>query len=247
GTADGQFEHTPEPTEENCRSVCEKIISAQADVGFVQDPDADRLAIIDNQGKYIGEELTLALCVDHILPNRPGPVVVNGSTSRVTADIAQKHGCPFSRSYVGEANVVAHMREVRAVIGGEGNGGLIDPQVGWVRDSFLAMAYVLEHLAQTEQALSEWVAQLPSYTIIKDKIECSAEAVPVAATALKNAFSDAKVKEGDGLRLDWEKSWVQVRASNTEPIMRIIAEAPDKPAAEELIQRAKNAIVASLK
>ncbi|MAT14086.1 MAG: phosphoglucosamine mutase [Planctomyces sp.] len=247
GTADGQFEHTPEPTEENCRSVGQKIVSAGAAVGFVQDPDADRLAIIDEAGRYIGEELTLALCVDHVLATRKGPVVVNGSTSRVTADIAEKHGCPFSRSYVGEANVVAHMREVRAVIGGEGNGGLIDPEIGWVRDSFLAMAYVLEHLAKTDTSLSEWVAQLPSYAIIKDKIECVPEAVPVAAAALQRAFEDARVTEGDGLRLDWEKSWVQVRASNTEPIMRIIAEAPSTNEAEQIIRQSRAAIEAVLR
>ncbi|QDU81242.1 Phosphoglucosamine mutase [Polystyrenella longa] len=245
GTPDGQFEHTPEPTEENCRSVGEAIVAAGADIGFVQDPDADRLAIIDEKGTYIGEELTLALCVDHVLPQRPGPVVVNGSTSRVTADIAEKHGCDFSRSYVGEANVVAHMREVQAVIGGEGNGGLIDPKIGWVRDSFLAMAYVLEHLSERTLSLSEWVASLPCYAIIKDKIECAPEAVPVAAAALKKAFPDAQVSEGDGLRLDWEKSWVQVRASNTEPIMRIIAEAPEATAAQDLIRRSKSAIMAA--
>lgn len=246
GTPDGQFEHTPEPTEENCNQLGDDIRRFGADVGFAQDPDADRLAILNENGTYIGEELTLALCVDHVLPNRPGPVVVNGSTSRVTADIAAKHGCEFHRSYVGEANVVAKMREVNAAIGGEGNGGLIDPEIGWVRDSFMSMAYVLEHLAQTNQKLSEWVAELPNYTILKDKMECGPESVPVAAEALKSHFKEATATEGDGLRLDWPDRWVQVRASNTEPIIRIISEAPDEIQAQQLCQEARQTVEAAL-
>jgi phosphomannomutase len=213
-----------------------------ADVGFAQDPDADRLAIVDNAGRYIGEELTLALALDHVLPGRKGPVVVNGSTSRVTADIAAKHGCEFHRSWVGEANVVAKMREVGAAIGGEGNGGVIDPQVGLVRDSFVSMAYVLDGLAARGGTLAEWADSLPQYVIVKDKLTCEREKVAAACDALRTTFADAKAAEGDGLRLDWPDRWVQVRASNTEPILRVIAEAPNGDAARDLCRSAMMAV-----
>lgn len=232
--ADGKFEHPPEPTEQNLGTLCDAMRKHGADVGFAQDPDADRLAIVDEAGRYIGEELTLALCVDRILPQRPGPVVVNGSTSRTTADLAARYGCAFHRSYVGEANVVAKMNDVGAVIGGEGNGGLIEPRVGFVRDSFASMAYVLDGLASRGGKLSEWVATLPHYSIVKDKVTCPATKVPAACAALKASFPEATAQEGDGLRLDWPDRWLQIRGSNTEPIIRVIAEAPDEAKAREL-------------
>jgi len=234
GVPDGQFEHTPEPTEQNLGGLCTAVRQQGADLGFALDPDADRLAIVDGQGRYIGEELTLALCVDRVLRTRRGPVVVNGSTSRVTADIAARHNCPFHRSAVGEANVVETMRRLQAAIGGEGNGGLIDPRMGWVRDSFAAMAYVLDELARREQTLAEWVATLPVYHIVKDKVSCDPESVPEACQRLLERYRDAVPTEGDGLRLDWPDRWVQVRKSNTEPIVRVIAEAPDPGVARRL-------------
>ncbi len=263
GTPDGRFEHVPEPIAANLTELCEAVKQLAADVGFAQDPDADRLAIVDERGRYIGEELTLALCADFVLATRKGPFVVNGSTSRVTADVAAKHGCPFFRSHVGEANVVTKMNEVGAVFGGEGNGGVIDPQVGFVRDSFASMAYVLNGLAlgaglltpppsgrpsvggsggvgrpAPSATLSAWADSLPQYTIIKDKLECPRERVGAACAALRSAFGDATAQEGDGLRLDWPDRWVQVRASNTEPIIRVIAEAPSSDAAKTLCSRA---------
>ncbi|MGE3315847.1 MAG: hypothetical protein AB7O26_12105 [Planctomycetaceae bacterium] len=242
GVADGKFEHPPEPLKENLTSLCETVKRLGADVGFAQDPDADRLAIVDNTGRYIGEELTLALCADHVLANRKGPVVVNGSTSRATADIAEKHGCPFHRSYVGEAHVVAKMKSVGAVLGGEGNGGVIEPKVGLVRDSFVSMAYVLDGLAGGKRTLADWVDSLPQYAIIKDKLTCPRERVGAASAALRAAFADASANEGDGLRLDWADRWVQVRASNTEPILRVIAEAPDNTTARNLCDTAMQVV-----
>ncbi len=256
GTPDGRFEHVPEPIAENLTGLCDVVKQLGADVGFAQDPDADRLAIVDETGRYIGEELTLALCADFVLATRKGPFVVNGSTSRVTADIAAKHGCPFFRSHVGEANVVTKMNDVGAAFGGEGNGGVIDPQVGFVRDSFASIAYVLNGLVAgtlrvpsigtdgtrsvpaTNFTLSAWADSLPQYTIIKDKLECPRERVGVACDALRSAFSDATAQDGDGLRLDWPNRWVQVRASNTEPIIRVIAEAPSSDTARALCARA---------
>ena len=234
GTPDGRFEHPPEPLQENLTSLSAAVTQHGADVGFAQDPDADRLAIVDNTGRYIGEELTLALCADHVLSKTPGPVVVNGSTSRATADIAARYNCPFFRSYVGEAHVVARMKQERAILGGEGNGGLIEPRVGYVRDSFAAMAYVLAGLTARSTALSAWVDELPRYTIVKDKLTCPRERVTQACEALRQRYQTARVEEGDGLRLDWDDRWVQVRASNTEPILRVIAEAPDAGQARAL-------------
>lgn len=246
GAPDGQFEHVPEPLEQNLTGLCAEVKRRGADIGFAQDPDADRLAIVDETGRYIGEELTLALCADHILQRKPGPVVVNGSTSRTTADIAARYGCEFHRSYVGEAHVAAKMRSVGAIIGGEGNGGLIEPRVGYVRDSFAAMAYVLDGLALGHRPLSAWVDSLPRYSIVKDKVICRREQVEAACAALKKHFANAHSQEGDGLRLDWADRWVQVRASNTEPIARVIAEAPDSAQARQLCTEAIEIVQAAL-
>jgi len=247
GKPDGQFEHTPEPVAENLTGLCDVIRDRDADVGFAQDPDADRLAIVDNTGRYIGEELTLALCADHVLKDRRGPIVVNGSTSRVTADIAKKYDCEFYRSDVGEAHVVAKMKDVAAVLGGEGNGGVIEPQVGFVRDSFVSMAYLLEGLSQQpERRLSDWVDHLPQYTIVKDKISCPRDRVETASDALAKHFQDAEQSRGDGLRLDWNDRWVQIRASNTEPIIRIIAEAPNSTDAKTLCEAARQIALNSI-
>ena len=242
GTPDGLFEHTPEPTKENLIGLCEAVVRHGADVGFAQDPDADRLAIVDNRGRYIGEELTLALCADYVLSRTPGPIVVNGSTSRVSADIAARYGCAFSRSYVGEANVVAKMRDIGAIFGGEGNGGVIEPQVGYVRDSFVGMAYILAGLAARRRSLADWADAMPRYVIVKDKIACPRGRAEAACRALETRYSDATASPGDGLRLDWADRWVQVRASNTEPILRVIAEAPSQDVAAALCADAVAAV-----
>jgi phosphomannomutase len=234
GTPDGLFDHSPEPLKENLRGLCDAVRRQGADVGFAQDPDADRLAVVDNHGRYIGEELTLALCADYVLGRAPGPVVVNGSTSRVTADVAARYGSPFYRSRVGEAHVVAKMREVSAVFGGEGNGGVIEPKIGYVRDSFVGMAYILAGLSAGRRSLAAWADSLPAYFIVKDKVTCPRDRADAACVALQNKYRDASATLGDGLRLDWPDRWVQVRASNTEPILRVIAEAPEQAAAAEL-------------
>jgi phosphomannomutase len=234
GDADGCFAHEPEPIEANLRAICPLVRAAGAHLGFVLDPDADRLAIIDETGRYIGEELTLALAVLYRLRQQRGPVVINMSTSRVVEDIAGQFGVACHRAAVGEANVVGVMNQVGAVIGGEGNGGVIDPRVGWVRDPFIGMGLILNLLADTNQPLSELVAQLPAYTIIKDKYSVARERLPQLFDALTQHWPDARANRVDGLRLDWDKRWLHVRPSNTEPIVRVIAEAPAAGEAQQL-------------
>lgn len=236
------FPHTPEPTEENLRDIAPLVAEKRCAVGFALDPDSDRLALIDEKGRYIGEELTLALSLDYVLRQRQGPVVVNMSTSRINEDIAKKNGCTFHRSAVGEANVVAKMRQLNAVIGGEGNGGVIDPRVGWVRDPFVGMALVLSLMAEENKPLSTIVDALPKYVIQKDKYTVRADRLPALYDALVKQYPEAKANREDGLRLDWPDRWVHVRPSNTEPIVRVIAEAPDSAVAAALCKEVGSAI-----
>jgi phosphomannomutase len=232
--ADGRFLHEPEPTAENLRELCPMVRHEKADVGFALDPDSDRLALIDEAGRYVGEELTLALAVRFRLGQQRGPVVINMSTSRVVEDIAAQFGSPCHRAAVGEANVADRMLEVGAVLGGEGNGGVIDPRVGLVRDPFIGMGLVLNLMAETGRKLSELAAELPAYHIVKDKYTVPRERLPALFQALPGRWPEARVNRADGLRLDWADRWVHVRPSNTEPIVRVIAEAPRQADAEGL-------------
>jgi phosphomannomutase len=240
--ADGRFLHEPEPIADNLVDVCPLVPRHRADIGLVLDPDADRLALIDELGRYIGEELTLALAVQYRLQQERGPIVVNMSTSRINEDLAKTAGVPFHRSSVGEANVVARMREVGALIGGEGNGGVIDPRVGWVRDSFIGIGLILSLMAQTRRKLSDLVAALPSYVIVKEKYQVEPSRLSAILDLLPNCWPEAAVDRVDGVRLDWSDRWLHVRASNTEPIIRVIAEAPSRETAEALCREVANLI-----
>jgi phosphomannomutase len=242
GEPDGIFEHVPEPTPENLRGVVPLVKQAAADVGFCQDPDADRLAVIDESGRYLGEEYTLAMCVDHVLRIRKGPIVTNCSTSRMSQDLALKYGVPFYRSEVGEANVVDLMLKHSAVLGGEGNGGVIDPRVGLVRDSFVGMALLLDAMAARQMKISELADELPRYHLCKTKTSLPPEKLAPALDALRSRFVAAKADELDGLRLDWADKWLLIRPSNTEPIVRIFAEASDAGRAEQLCNEAAEVI-----
>ncbi len=235
---DGRFEHLPEPTAENLASVLEQVTEAEADVGFCQDPDADRLAVIDESGRYLGEEYTLAMCVAHVLPERRGPIVANCATSRMSEDLARGLGVPFVRSAVGEANVVDAMLAHHAVFGGEGNGGPIDPRVGLVRDSFVGMAQLLDAMAARNAKISQLADELPRSWIVKTKISLEPSRVPAALDALQQQFPDAAADRLDGLRLDWPGRWLLVRPSNTEPIVRAIAEAESEAQARALCDQA---------
>ena len=235
---DGRFEHTPEPTAENLADVLHSVREAGADVGFCQDPDADRLAVIDANCRYLGEEYTLAMCVDHVLRHRKGPIAANCSTSRMSQDLALKYGVTFHRSAVGEANVVDSMLAHDAIFGGEGNGGPIDPAVGPVRDSFVAMAQLLDAMADRGLPISELADELPRYEIVKTKISLDPQKVPAGLDALARHFDDARADRLDGLRLDWPDRWLLVRASNTEPIVRAVAEAKSRESAQQLCEEA---------
>jgi phosphomannomutase len=233
-TADGRFLHEPEPVADNLRQVCPRVAAVGADIGFVLDPDADRLALIDETGQYLGEELTLALAVLCRLDQECGPVVINMSTSRVVEDVCRRFKAPCHRAAVGEANVVEKMRQVGAVIGGEGNGGVIDPRVGWVRDPFIGMGLILSLLARSGKKISALAMELPTYTIVKTKFAVDRGRLPALFTALLARWPEARANRLDGLRLDWEDRWVHVRPSNTEPIVRVIAEAPRPADAQQL-------------
>ncbi len=237
GASTGQFAHTPEPVKENLGALCDEVLRHKAAVGFAQDPDADRLAIVDEQGNYIGEEYTLALAVYARLLAKPGIVVTNLSTSRMVDDIATRFSSQVIRTPVGEANVAAKMLEVGAVIGGEGNGGVIDLRVGPVRDSFMGMATVLDLLARTGHTISELVRELPRYTMIKTKFPSTTAQARLLVDRVRDTFKSEKLDTQDGVRIDWPHGWVHVRPSNTEPIARVIAEAKDEPTARELIAR----------
>ena len=243
GEPDGRFEHPPEPTAENLASILPRIPEIGAHVGFCQDPDADRLAVIDASGRYLGEEYTLAICTEHILGQRMGAVVANCATSRMTQDIAEKHGMPYFRSAVGEANVVDCMLAHDAVFGGEGNGGPIDPNVGLVRDSFVGMAQILAAMAARQLPVAQLADELPRYAIEKTKIDLVPQKVAAGLDALARRFQDARSDRTDGLRLDWPDRWLLVRPSNTEPIVRAIAEAPDAADAKALCARAAEILV----
>ncbi len=239
GEPNGQFAHTPEPIKENLGDLCQSVRSSQAVIGFAQDPDADRLAIVDDTGEYIGEEYTLALCAWSVLSRRPGAVAANLSTSRMIDDIAKQYGCKVVRTPVGESHVARAMLSNECVIGGEGNGGVIDPRICYVRDSLGSMSLVLQLMAATGKKVSQLVDELPRYIQIKQKFELSRERIDESVRTITRAFESHKPNTADGVRIDFPEGWVHVRASNTEPIIRVIAEAESADRAHALVTQVR--------
>jgi len=234
----GRFAHPPEPIEPNLKGLCAAVRRHKAAAGFAQDADADRLAIVDENGRFIGEEYTLALAAAFVLRHRKGKLAANMVTSRMIDDIARSADCRVVRAPTGEANVVAAMRKHKCIMGGEGGGGVIEPKVVPVRDSLVAIAYVLQYLAETGKSLSELVAEIPRYVMMKTKFPCPPGAAAGVIAAAQRAFASragARFDASDGLRIDLPEGWVCARASNTEPIMRIIAEAADAESAGRLV------------
>jgi phosphomannomutase len=240
----GLFVHEPEPIPAHLADVAPWVKQHECAIGFVLDPDSDRLALIDETGTCISEECTLALAVKYRLGQQPGSVVVNMSTSRTNEDVAAAEGCSCYRSAVGEANVVGLMRATSAVIGGEGNGGVIDPRIGWVRDPFVGMAFILSLMARERKPFSQLVAELPRYAMLKTKFTVPRERLPDAFAALVARWPEARINRDDGLRLDGPDWWLHVRGSNTEPVVRVIAETPTAERSEELCREA-GAVVSS--
>ncbi len=243
----GKFAHQSEPTPENLKELGHEVRALQADLGLAQDADADRLALVDEQGQPLGEDATLTLSVDHVLSRKKGPIVVNLSSSMVIEDIARKYGVRVYRTKIGESNVVEKMLETRAVVGGEGNGGVIWPAVHPCRDSFTAAGLILEKLSSFPGSISQLMATYPRYYLLKDKFDCPAELAFKVVTELRRRYQRENTSTLDGLKIIWEEAWVHLRPSNTEPIMRIIAEARSPEKARELLERFKGEIEQILK
>ncbi len=235
----GAFRHPPEPLPEHLTETAALAREANIDVGFAQDPDADRLVLIDERGSVLREEYTLAIVAEHVFSRSPGPFVINLSTSRVVEEAARRHGATVYRSPVGEANVVEMALQVGARLAGEGNGGVIHGDVVWIRDSFTGMALVLDALAASGKKLSELAGALPQWSMVKSAFPLERGALDRVLNELPDRFPDAAVNRSDGLRLETADWWLHVRGSNTEPIVRVIAESRNEQQAHALIEQVR--------
>lgn len=244
--ANGKFAHTPEPIPQNLTQISDLMKEGKADVGFVVDPDVDRLAIVMENGDMFVEEYTLVAVADYILAHTPGATVSNLSSSRALGDVTRARGCSYQASAVGEVNVVAKMKETGAVIGGEGNGGVIYPEAHYGRDALVGVALFLTLLAKSGKKVSELKKTYPPYEIAKNKVELTPEIdVDAILNKMKEIYADEKITDVDGVKIDFEDSWVHLRKSNTEPIIRIYAEASTMEDAERLGENVKG-VIASL-
>ena len=231
----GRFAHTPEPIPENLTGIAEVMKSGIADVGFVVDPDVDRLAVVMENGEMFVEEYTLVAVADYVLSHTPGSTVSNLSSSRALRDVTNSHGCSYSAAAVGEVNVTAKMKETGAVIGGEGNGGVIYPELHYGRDALVGVALFLTLLAKSGKKVSELKATYPAYAIAKTKVELTPDIdVDAILAAMKDKYANENITDIDGVKIDFPDSWVHLRKSNTEPIIRIYSEAATMEEAEAL-------------
>ena len=231
----GKFGHTPEPIPENLTDIADLMKSGKADVGFVVDPDVDRLAIIMENGEFFVEEYTLVSIADYVLGKTPGATVSNLSSSRALRDVTLAHGCQYTASAVGEVNVVTEMKRTGAVIGGEGNGGVIYPALHYGRDALVGVALFLTLLAKSGKTVSQLKSGYPQYSIAMNKVQLAPEInVDAILAEVKKEYSNEKITDIDGVKIDFEDSWVHLRKSNTEPIIRIYSEASTIERAEQL-------------
>lgn len=243
----GAFERDPEPLPENLGVLARLVQTGACDVGFAQDPDGDRLAVVDESGRPIGEDLTVALAVRQVLDGHAkGPVGVNLSTSRCVQVVAEQRGVNFFRTRIGEINVVESMLSAGAVAGGESNGGVIIPAIHPCRDSYGAMAVILELMAMTGLTVSELRAGIPLYVMVKDKMAVSPSDVAPVLRFLRRKYEGNRINVLDGVHVELEDSWFHVRPSNTEPVLRISAEAPTREQAASLAQEVRSAIEAEI-
>lgn len=243
---DGRFAHPPEPLAENLAQLCQAVLEHGADLGFALDPDADRVAVVSAQGEAIGEEFTLPFVCDVIAPRREGPLVTNLSTSRMIDEVAARYGRQVIRTPVGEVNVLEAMIASGACVGGEGNGGVVDPQVGYCADSLVAMTRILEGLAQREISIQQWRDSFRPSAIIKEKVPCPGGKVQAVMHAVQRQYQDEPVDRTEGIKVLWPHAWLHVRPSNTEPIIRVIAEADDHDTAQAIVQQALATVRAAI-
>lgn len=234
----GHFPHNPEPLKEHLTDICELVVKEKADFGIVVDPDVDRLAFISNNGEMFGEEYTLVAVADYVLSKTPGNTVSNMSSSRALRDVTEKHNGTYEASAVGEVNVVELMKKNNAIIGGEGNGGIIYPEIHYGRDALVGVALFLTHLAQQDLDVAALRASYPAYYMSKNKIELTPEInVDAILEEMQKLYADEKISTVDGVKIDLAYSWVHLRKSNTEPIIRIYTESPTQSAADNLAQK----------
>ena len=234
----GQFPHNPEPLPQHLTEISELLKQGKADLGFVVDPDVDRLAIICEDGSMFGEEYTLVSIADYILAHTPGNTVSNMSSSRALSDITRKHGGEYTASAVGEVNVVAQMQKVNAIIGGEGNGGVIYPACHSGRDALVGVALFLSHMAKMDMTVSAYRQTLPEYYISKNRIDLTPDTdIDAILARVKDIYKEERVNDIDGVKIDFAEGWVHLRKSNTEPIIRVYSEAATMDKANALAQQ----------
>ncbi|HEU4872968.1 MAG TPA: phosphoglucosamine mutase [Pyrinomonadaceae bacterium] len=236
-TPDGSFPRPAEPLPENLGDLCRAVREHQADVGFAQDMDADRLAVVSNEGEAIGEDNTLVLAMLYVLSHEKGAVVANLSTTSAVEDVAKIFGCPVFLTKIGEVNVTDAMQQHNAVIGGEGNGGVIYPRINFARDSLVGMALVLHLLAESGKSVTELLQTVPRYHIVKDKMTCPSDRISTVLRMVREQFAEFPMDTRDGVKVMTKDGWFLVRGSNTEPIIRIVAEAKSEERAREIIDR----------
>ncbi len=236
----GLFAHKPEPLKINLEGIANLVKETKTDLGFAHDPDADRLLVINEKGEVISEEYTIALAIKSVLSENKGDVVINLSTSSITAEVAEGYGAKVYRTKIGEGYVVDGILKHNAIVGGEGNGGVIYPEINTCRDSFTGIGLILNLLVKENKTISEIVDSFPKYFMKREKIPLLGD-LNTIYTKLKKQFPDASMDEQDGIRFDWnDKSWINFRASNTEPIIRIFGEAKTEKRLEELFTKVKN-------
>src|SRR5687768_1886953 len=236
-TPDGSFPRPAEPLPENLGDLCRAVKEHQADVGFAQDMDADRLAVVSNEGEAIGEDNTLVLAMLYVLSHEKGPVVANLSTTSAVEDVAKRFGCPVYLTKIGEVNVTDAMQQHDAVIGGEGNGGVIYPRINFARDSLVGMALVLHLLAESGKTVSQLMDQFPRYSVVKEKMVCPSEKIPGVLRMLRHEYAQFPLDTRDGVKVTLPEGWFLVRGSNTEPIIRVVAESNQESKAREIVAR----------
>lgn len=242
--ATGHFAHTPEPIPENLTDIARLVKETKADVGFVVDPDVDRLAIIQDGGEMFGEEYTLVSIADYVLGHTPGATVSNLSSSRALRDVTEAHNCTYTAAAVGEVNVTTEMKRTNAIIGGEGNGGIIYPELHYGRDALVGVALFLTMMAKSGKKASEIRSEMPEYSIFKSKVELKPGLdIDLLLTKVKEKFASEKITDIDGVKIDFADSWVHLRKSNTEPIIRVYAEAHSIEKAEELANSVREVIL----